>query len=311
MLRFVLRRLALLIPILIGISFVSFALSALSPTDPAVAAIRVNAMVPTPELVALTRHELGLDEPFLARYAHWLAGALQGDLGRSWTTGIPVVESLGEALPATAALALSALALILVLSLAAGAASARAENSPLDDAVRGFIFLASSIPSFWAALLLIWTFAVKLDLLPTSGMTSPASIVLPAASLSLAYIGTYMRLIRSEMLRAAHEDWVLFARGRGLSEARITLHLIRNSLRGAAAALGMSIPKLAAGAFVVETIFAWPGVGRLCVEAVFNRDLPVVQAYVLLMGTLFVVFNLASDAAVMLLDPRERQEAAR
>lgn len=311
MLRFVLRRLALLIPILIGISFVSFALSALSPTDPAVAAIRVNAMVPTPELVALTRHELGLDEPFLARYAHWLAGALQGDLGRSWTTGIPVVESLGEALPATAALALSALALILVLSLAAGAASARAENSPLDDAVRGFIFLASSMPSFWAALLLIWAFAVKLDLLPTSGMTSPASIVLPTASLSLAYIGTYMRLIRSEMLRAAHEDWVLFARGRGLSEARITLHLIRNSLRGAAAALGMSIPKLAAGAFVVETIFAWPGVGRLCVEAVFNRDLPVVQAYVLLMGTLFVVFNLASDAAVMLLDPRERQEAAR
>lgn len=304
---FILRRLALLIPILLGISFVSFALSALSPTDPAVAAIRINAMVPTPELVALTRHELGLDAPFLERYGHWLLDALSGSLGKSWVTGESVLSLLADALPATAALALAALAAILALSLAAGTASARAENSHLDAAIRGFIFLASSMPSFWTALLLIWAFAVKLNLVPTSGMDSPASIVLPAATLSLAYIGTYMRLIRSEMLRAAHEDWVLFARGRGLSEARITLHLIRNSLRGAAAALGMSIPKLMAGAFVVETIFAWPGIGRLCVEAVFNRDLPIVQAYVLLMGTLFVVFNLASDIAVMLMDPRERR----
>ena len=307
MLSFVLRRLLILVPMLVAISLAAFALAELSPSDPAEIAIRVNAMVPTPELVAETRRALGLDQPFFVRYGDWLSRAVTGDFGSSWVTGLPVAQSLAEALPATLALAATALVIILVVSLAAGVASARAENSPLDLALRGFMFLASSMPGFWAALLLIWLFSVTLDWLPTSGMRSPESVILPAVTLALSYIGTYMRLIRSEMLRTAHEDWVLFARGRGLGEARIMRRMIRNSLRGSAAALGMSIPKLIAGAFVVETIFAWPGVGRLCVEAVFNRDLPVIVAYVLMMAVLFGVFNLAADIALQLLDPAERR----
>lgn len=311
MLRFFLKRLLFMVPILIGITIITFAIAEFSSTDPAEASIRVNGMLPTAELIEATRQEFGLDKPFLTRYADWLSSALHGDLGLSYVTRLPVTDSILEALPATLFLALTALFIIISVSLAAGTLSARAENSKTDWFIRGFIFFTTSMPGFWAALILIWIFSVQLNLLPTSGMRSVSSVVLPAVTLSLAYIGTYMRLIRSEMLKTAHEDWVLFARGRGLSEKRITWHMIKNSLHASLTALGMSIPKLIAGAFIIESIFAWPGIGRLCVEAVFNRDLPIIQAYVLLMATLFVFFNLVSDLLGMFLDPRQRDNYKR
>ena len=295
-----------MVPILIGITIITFAIAEFSSTDPAEASIRVNGMLPTAELIEATRQEFGLDKPFLTRYADWLSSALHGDLGLSYVTRLPVTNSILEALPATLFLALTALLIIISVSLAAGTLSARAENSKTDWFIRGFIFFTSSMPGFWAALILIWIFSVQLNVFPTNGMRSASSVVLPAVTLSLAYIGTYIRLIRSEMIKTAHEDWVLFARGRGLSEKSITWHMIKNSLHASLTALGMSIPKLIAGAFIIESIFAWPGIGRLCVEAVFNRDLPIIQAYVLLMATLFVFFNLVSDLLVTFLDPRQR-----
>ena len=309
MLRFFLKRLLFMVPILIGITIITFAIAEFSSTDPAEASIRVNGMLPTAELIETTRQEFGLDKPFLTRYADWLSGALHGDLGLSYVTRLPVTNSILEALPATLFLALTALLIIISVSLAAGTLSARAENSKTDWFIRGFIFFTSSMPGFWAALILIWIFSVQLNVFPTNGMRSASSVVLPSVTLSLAYIGTYMRLIRSEMIKTAHEDWVLFARGRGLSEKSITWHMIKNSLHASLTALGMSIPKLIAGAFIIESIFAWPGIGRLCVEAVFNRDLPIIQAYVLLMATLFVFFNLVSDLLVTFLDPRQRDNS--
>lgn len=306
MLRFFLKRLLFMVPILIGITIITFTIAEFSSTDPAEVSIRVNGMLPTAELIEATRQEFGLDKPFLTRYADWLSGALHGDLGLSYVTRLPVTNSILEALPATLFLALTALLIIISVSLAAGTLSARAENSKTDWFIRGFIFFTSSMPGFWAALILIWIFSVQLNVFPTNGMRSASSVVLPAVTLSLAYIGTYMRLIRSEMIKTAHEDWVLFARGRGLSEKSITWHMIKNSLHASLTALGMSIPKLIAGAFIIETIFAWPGIGRLCVEAVFNRDLPIIQAYVLLMASLFVFFNLVSDLLGLFLDPRQR-----
>ena len=305
MLRFFLKRLLFMVPILIGITIITFAIAEFSSTDPAEASIRVNGMLPTAELIEATRQEFGLDKPFLTRYADWLSSALHGDLGLSYVTRLPVTNSILEALPATLFLALTALLIIISVSLAAGTLSARAENSKTDWFIRGFIFFTSSMPGFWAALILIWIFSVQLNVFPTNGMRSASSVVLPAVTLSLAYIGTYMRLIRSEMIKTAHEDWVLFARGRGLSEKSITWHMIKNSLHASLTALGMSIPKLIAGAFIIESIFAWPGIGRLCVEAVFNRDLPIIQAYVLLMATLFVFFNLVSDLLGLFLAPRQ------
>ena len=306
MFRFFLKRLLFMVPILIGITIITFAIAEFSSTDPAEASIRANGMLPTAELIEATRQEFGLDKPFLTRYTDWLSGALHGDLGLSYVTRLPVTDSILETLPATLFLALSALLIIISVSLAAGTLSARAENSKTDWFIRSFIFFTSSMPGFWAALILIWIFSVQLNVFPTNGMRSASSVVLPAVTLSLAYIGTYMRLIRSEMIKTAHEDWVLFARGRGLSEKSITWHMIKNSLHASLTALGMSIPKLIAGAFIIESIFAWPGIGRLCVEAVFNRDLPIIQAYVLLMATLFVFFNLVSDLLVTFLDPRQR-----
>ena len=164
------------------------------------------------------------------------------------------------------------------------------------------------MPSFWVGLLLIWIFSVKLNLFPTSGMERPSSIVLPAITLALAYISTYVRLIRNNMVQNKHENYVYYARIRGLKETTIIKHIFKNSLQSSLTALGMSIPKLIAGTVVVENIFAWPGVGRVCVDAIFNRDFPVIQAYILLMAVLFVICNLLVDILSVAIDPRIRKE---
>lgn len=304
------RRLALLLPMLLGVTFIAFMLGELSPSDPAEVSIRVNAMVPTPELIAQTRHELGLDRPLMTRYFEWLGGVLHGDLGTSFVTGRRVTDDFLRALPPTLALAGATLLIVLAAGAGLGAACALRAGGLLDRAVRGVLFTVSAVPNFWAALLLMWLFAVALGLLPTNGMCSPESVILPAASLSLAYVGTYVRLIRAEMLKTAHADWVVFARARGLSEGRIAMHMLLNSLRGSVTALGMSIPKLVAGTFVIESIYAWPGLGRLCVSAIFNRDMPVIVGYVLVTAVLFIVFNLLSDLALAALDPRERRRSS-
>lgn len=310
MLRLILKRIIFLIPILIGISMISFLITSLSPSDPAEVAIRVNAMVPTPELVAETRSEMGLDRPIIVRWADWITSALHGDLGRSWVSGRPVAEEFSKALPATLKLAAAALAIIILFSVLCGAVCAAREGGKTDHLIRSAVFALSALPDFWAGLLLMWLFSVFLGWLPTSGMTRPDSIILPAVTLSLAYIGTYVRLIRAEMVETNHAGWVLFAESRGLSRNRILLHKLLNSLRGSATALAMSIPKLIAGAFVVECIFAWPGIGRLCVTAIFNRDFPVIEAYVLLMAVCFILFNLAGDIFTAWLDPRPRRQGS-
>lgn len=310
MLRLILKRIIFLIPILIGISMISFLITSLSPSDPAEVAIRVNAMVPTPELVAETRSEMGLDRPIIVRWADWITSALHGDLGRSWVSGRPVAEEFSKAPPATLKLAAAALAIIIPFSVLCGAVCAAREGGKTDHLIRSAVFALSALPDFWAGLLLMWLFSVFLGWLPTSGMTRPDSIILPAVTLSLAYIGTYVRLIRAEMVETNHAGWVLFAESRGLSRNRILLHKLLNSLRGSATALAMSIPKLIAGAFVVECIFAWPGIGRLCVTAIFNRDFPVIEAYVLLMAVCFILFNLAGDIFTAWLDPRPRRQGS-
>ena len=310
MLRLILKRIIFLIPILIGISMISFLITSLSPSDPAEVAIRVNAMVPTPELVAETRSEMGLDRPIIVRWADWITSALHGDLGRSWVSGRPVAEEFSKALPATLKLAAAALAIIIPFSVLCGAVCAAREGGKTDHLIRSAVFALSALPDFWAGLLLMWLFSVFLGWLPPSGMTRPDSIILPAVTLSLAYIGTYVRLIRAEMVETNHAGWVLFAESRGLSRNRILLHKLLNSLRGSATALAMSIPKLIAGAFVVECIFAWPGIGRLCVTAIFNRDFPVIEAYVLLMAVCFILFNLAGDIFTAWLDPRPRRQGS-
>ena len=316
-----LRRLLGLVPLLLGISFLSFVLIQLSPGDPAEVVIRVNDMTPTPELLAEVRTQLGLDRPFPERYLRWLADVLRGDLGMSYVNGRPVAGELARALPPTLMLARAlpptlmlagtAAAIMLVCSLAVALVCVRHEGRVVDRLLRALLFLGTSVPAFWAGLLLIWLFSVHLDWLPTGGLEGPSSLVLPAVTLALPYLAAYARLLRNSMVQTAQEDFVLYARACGRSRGAILRMVLRNSLQASLTALGMSLPKLVAGSFVVECIFAWPGLGRLCVTAIFNRDLPVIQAYVLLMAVLFVAGNLCMDICAGLLDPRLRERGLR
>ena len=305
---YILKRLATVIPILIGISFLSFALISLSPSNPAEVALRVNEIVPTEEAVRAMEEQLGTNKPYIERYVTWLTDSLQGDFGNSYVNNKPVATLIGQAIPNTIKLAFVALLITIVFSVLVGILCAVYEGSFGDKLARALVFVGTAMPSFWVGLLLIWIFSVKLNLFPTSGMERPSSIVLPAITLALSYISTYVRLIRNNMVQNKHENYVYYARIRGLKETTIIKHIFKNSLQSSLTALGMSIPKLIAGTVVVENIFAWPGVGRVCVDAIFNRDFPVIQAYILLMAVLFVICNLLVDIFSVAIDPRMRKE---
>lgn len=306
---YLVKRLLSIVPILIGISFLSFIIINLSPSDPAEVALRVNEITPTEEAIEGMREELGLDKPFLERYVIWLKDCINGDFGNSYVNKKPVGEEVARVLPATLKLASVSLIITIIVSVCCGVFCAVFEDSVGDRIIRGIIFIGTSMPSFWIGLLLIWIFSVKLDLLPTSGMETPSSIILPSITLSLVYISTYTRLIRNNMIKNKSENYVLYARVRGLKESTIIRHIFKNSLQSYIVAIGMSIPKLIAGTVVVENIFAWPGIGRLCINAIFNRDYPIIQAYILIMAVLFIICNLLVDIITVLLDPRLRIEA--
>jgi nickel transport system permease protein len=294
---------------LAGISFLAFCLINITPSDPAEVALRVQEITPTPEVVRLMRSELGLDKPFLVRYGCWLASVLHGNFGKSYANNRPVILEVGRAMPATLILVAATLAMILVVSITTGVLCAVFEGSLGDILFRGILFWITAMPSFWVGLLLMWVFAVQLDWLPTSGMESPQSVILPAVTLAMVYISTYFRLIRNTMIQNKQANCVHYARCLGLRESTIVRRLFKNSIHSSLTALGMSIPKLIAGTVIVENIFAWPGIGRLCVTAIFNRDYPIIQAYVLIMAVLFVLCSLAVDVIGACLDPRLGKEA--
>ncbi|SPR92192.1 nickel/cobalt ABC transporter permease [Bacillus altitudinis] len=305
---YIIKRLLLLLPLIVFITFFAFVLLAMRASDPAEVALRVNQVTPTEEMIESMRQELGLDQPFFIRYVTWLKDGLTGDFGSSYVTHEPVLDLMMEALPATLQLAGMSLLFIIVLSLLFGMVCAYAAHTWLDRIVRAFVFIAASMPSFWLGILFIWLFSVKFNWVNTSGMEGFKSILLPAMTLSLGYLSTYVRLIRNQILKFQHEPFVFYARARGLKERTIQLKVMRHALQLAVTALGMSIPKLIAGTVIIENLFAWPGVGRLCVTAIFHADFPIIQAYLFVMGCLFVVCNLVADVIQMIMNPQLRKE---
>lgn len=308
MTRYIIKRLLLLLPLIVFMTFFAFVLLAMRASDPAEVALRVNQVTPTEEMIESMRQELGLDQPFFIRYVTWLKDGLTGDFGSSYVTHEPVLDLMMEALPATLQLAGMSLLFIIVLSLLFGMVCAYAAHTWLDRIVRAFVFIAASMPSFWLGILFIWLFSVKFNWVNTSGMEGFKSILLPAMTLSLGYLSTYVRLIRNQILKFQHEPFVFYARARGLKERTIQLKVMRHALQLAVTALGMSIPKLIAGTVIIENLFAWPGVGRLCVTAIFHADFPMIQAYLFVMGILFVVCNLIADVIQMIMNPQLRKE---
>jgi ABC-type dipeptide/oligopeptide/nickel transport system permease component len=308
MVGYVLRRLAGALLMLLAVSLIVFILLDVAPGD---AAHTLAGDLASQEQLAAVRHELGLDQPLLVRYARFVEGVvLRGDLGASIVSGRPVAVLLAERFGATLKLALAALGLALAVGLLLGTLAAVRAGGYLDLAVMAGATLGESLPSFWAALLLIQVFALQLGWLPVVGAGSPKHLVLPAVTLALPAIALLARLARSCLLDVRSADFVRTARAKGLGPLLVWRdHLFRNAILPVITILGLYLGHVLGGAFIVETIFAWPGLGRLVVQAIFDRDVPVVVGAVLLIALIYQGLNLAVDLLHALLDPRVGHEA--
>jgi len=306
MAKYIIRRLLSASVTLFFVSFISFALVNIIPADPAEVALRVNDTTPSPEAIEEIRQELGLDKPFLVRYVNWLGASLQGDFGVSFTnTNRLVSEELARSFPYTLKLAGLSLILLIVVSIPIGVLSAVYKDRWFDRVIRIFIFASTAMPNFWLAFILIWFFSIYMYWLPSSGATTFSHFILPSITLCMAYVATYIRLIRNSMLDSMTDNYVVYARARGIPESRVVWkHLLKNSLQTSMTALGIGVVRLIAGTVVIESIFAIPGLGRLALAAIFNRDYPIIQAYILVMGSLFVISNLIIDILHTVVDPR-------
>lgn len=288
-------------------TFIPFFLLTLLSSNPAEVALRVQAITPTAQNVAQKRHELGLDQPFFTRYFEWVTQALQGNFGTSYSTGKNVTSMILEAFPYTFFLTIVALFFIVVTCLLFVLLFVRSTNYWLEKSVRIVAFILNAIPSFWLGILLITFFSVKLNWFPTGGAQGSASVILPAITLSLVYSSTYIRLLRNDLVQTKQLPYVAYYQTRGFSQKKITKHLLKNSLRTSMVSIGVSFPKLVAGSVIIESVFAWPGLGFLCITAIHNRDLPVLQAYIVIMALFFIISSLAIDAINKRIDPRLRE----
>jgi peptide/nickel transport system permease protein len=303
-----LRRVLLLLPTVFGVSLLAFGVAHASPGDPAVERFRrVEGRSPTSEEAAAARRELHLDDPLLRQYGRWVDGAVHGDLGRSFTTGLGVSDELRRGLPATAELTLAASLLALLVAVPSGVFAAVHHNRLIDHVLRlGSLGLAS-MPSFWLALVLIDLVAVRLSLAPVAGRQGLGSLVLPAVAVAAAPAAVLARFTRAAVLETLGEDHVRTGRAKGLAETRVLFrHALRPSLAPLVTAFGSSLGALLVGSVIVETIFVWPGIGQLSITAIFNRDYPMIQGVVLYAGMTFAVVNLLVDLSYSLVDPRIR-----
>ncbi|XOJ00074.1 nickel/cobalt ABC transporter permease [Paenibacillus polymyxa] len=306
---YIVKRILLTIPLLIIISFITFVLINLSPLDPAIVVLQAQEVPQiTEELIAQTNKALGFDQPFMIQYVNWIMAVVQLDFGNSYVSGEPVWSLMGPAFMNTLKLTLVSSVFIIALSILLGVICAMREGKLLDRSVRGVSFFLTAMPSYWLAAMMIWYFSVKLDLLPTSGMDSYRSYILPVIVITVSYTGIYFRTVRSSMLSNMNEDYVLYARASGLSEKKVTLHILRNSLQVAVSIFCMAIPIVLGSTVVIENVFAWPGLGRLSVKSILSRDFPIIQAYVLMLAVTFVLFNTLSDIINAAMNPRLRKE---
>ena len=305
MIRYIGKRLLYLIPILLGITFITFGLMYLSPSDPAEMMLQVQGVAVDPQVLANVRAEMGLDKPFLAQYLTWLGNLLRGDLGVSYASGVPVIQKLLGGLTATVALAVSSVLLTVLVSIPLGILAAVKQNKLTDAVIRGCTFVGTAIPGFFLSLLLIYVFALKLKWLPVLASGTLKGLILPTVTLSVAMTCKYIRQIRAIILEELNKEYVTGARSRGIRERTILYkNVLKNAMLTIVTLIGLSIGSLLGGTAIVETIFVWPGLGKLVVDAINFRDYPVIQGFVVWIATIFVVVNLATDISYRLLDPR-------
>ena len=304
----IIKRLLQIVIVLIGISFITFALTFMSPGDPVRNMYTATGVMPTEEMVQETREELGLNDPFLVQYTRWLKNCLKGDFGKSYSLNKPVTELLAARLWPTLKLTLMAMILMLVISVPLGMLSAIYKDKWIDYLVRGITFLGCAMPNFWVGLLLMLAFCVYINAFPViSSAGDFKSLFLPALTLAIAMSSKYTRQVRATILEELNKDYVKGARARGVrGSVIIWKNVMKSSMLTIITLLALSIGSLLGGTTIVETIFMWDGVGKMAVDAITMRDYPIIQAYVAWMAIIYVVVNLITDIIYHYLDPRVR-----
>jgi peptide/nickel transport system permease protein len=306
MLRYLIRRLLLTIPVLLGVATLVFALIHLVPGDPAQSMLGDGASV---EEVTKLRHTLGLDRPLLVQYQAFLTGLVTGDLGLSFRYGTPVTREIRDRLFRTLQLAAAAMTVAILFALPLGIVAAVFRGTAIDHAAMTVALVGISMPNFWLGPLLAILFAVYLGWLPVAGTGTIWHLVLPAVTLGTALAAILARMTRASLLEELRELYVLAARARGLSRLRaVVRHAFRNSLIPVVTIIGLQFGAVLTGTIITETIFAWPGVGRLLIQAINFRDYPLVQGCILFISITYVVMNLLTDLTYGFLDPRIRYD---
>lgn len=311
MLSLVKKRVFQLLLVVFILSIFTFGLMKLAPGDPVMTILNADEMMVTEADKAELRSELGIDQPLFVQYRKWMAGLLQLDLGKSYMSGKPVWNEMMERLPITVKLTGGALLVMVSISVPLGIISARYQGKWPDQFSRILALIGASIPSFWFGLMLIYFFSFKLQILPSIGIGSISHMILPSFALGFSLAAVYSRLLRAGLLTSFSEDYIQAARARGVKEWRVLwFHAFRAALLPVITVFGLSMGSLLGGAVVIEILFSWPGLGSMAVDAIFSRDYPVIQGYVLLTGVFVVVVNLLVDLSYYLLDPRIKQGKA-
>lgn len=309
--QYILRRIVLLLPLLLGLTVIVFTMIHLAPGDPALAFVSEQGI--DPQVLAQIRKNLGLDQPLPVQYAIWLSHVVRLDFGTAYTfNGTPVIQLIAQRLPATLVLQFLALTVSLALAIPIGIVSARRQYSAIDNAATAGAFLGLALPNFWIALMLQLLLAVTLGWLPASTSGADESgpgrlryLILPVVILALPTLAVFTRFVRSSMLEVVKQDYVITARGKGLSEPAVTYrHALKNALIPIFTVVGTQLARLLGGSVVVEYIFAWPGLGALAYESILRRDYPVVLALTVLTGAFILVVNVIVDVAYTMADPR-------
>lgn len=299
------KRLLQLIPIILGLTFLTFLLMYITPGDPAVKKLAAQGTAINEEVLEQTREAMNLNRPFFVRYFDWLFGMVRGDFGLSYKDNLPVAGKLAAGLANTAVLALSSLLLALLVSIPLGILTAVKRDGILDHIVRMFSFLGNSLPNFLISVLLMYFLCIRIKLLPVIASRSLKGLLLPCLALAIPMAGRFIRQIRAEVLEQLGKPYVMGARMRGVRESVV---LFRNVLRSASVSIftivGLSVGTLMGGSVVIETIFGWPGLGKLAMDAISDRDYPVIQGFVVLMAVIYVLVNLLTDLSYRWLDPR-------
>lgn len=304
--KYIIKRIMMLIPIIIGVSFMVFFILSLTPGDPATIILGEEA---TPERVEQLREEMGLNDPLLVQYGRYMLNMIKGDMGKSYATGRDVFTEIIARYPATFRLTFYSMIVAIIIAIPIGIISATKQYSLTDSVSMVVALLGVSIPNFWLGLMLILLFALKLSLLPSGGASEWSSVILPAITLGTGAAAIITRMTRSSMLEVVRQDYVRTARAKGVKEkVIIRKHALKNALIPIVTVVGLQFGRLLGGAVLTETVFSWPGIGRLMVESIRAKDTPIVLGTIIIFAITFSIINLLIDILYAFIDPRIKSQ---